>query len=192
MELIVNAGFGMETATKRELARFGINAPCKDGRFIFSGDGDCVANLNLNLSTADRVLIKLATFTAQSFDDLFDGVKTVPWVDIIPQDGAIIVKAKSVKSKLFALSAMQSITKKAIVDSLLAKYPTLPEDGDPYFVEVSVFQDIVTISLDTSGAGLHKRGYRLLTVKAPLKETLAAGIIELSGCAVYFIVLAIY
>lgn len=181
MEIVVNAGFGMETATKRELSRFGINAPCQDGRFIFSGDGDLIANLNLNLSTADRVLIKLASFHAESFDELFDGVKTVSWLDIIPQNGAIIVKAKSVKSKLFALSAIQSITKKAIVDTLLTKYNSLPEDGNPYFVEVSAFQDEITVLLDTSGSGLHKRGYRLLTVKAPLKETLASGIIELSG-----------
>ncbi|MBR7110428.1 MAG: class I SAM-dependent RNA methyltransferase [Clostridia bacterium] len=181
MELIVNAGFGMETATKRELSRFGINAPCKDGRFIFSGNDVDVAKLNLNLSTADRVLIKLTSFHAESFDELFDGIKTVSWLDFIPNSGAIIVKAKSVKSKLFALSAMQSITKKAIVDTLLTKYTSLPEDGEPYIVEVSAFQDEITVSFDTSGAGLHKRGYRLLTVKAPLKETLASGIIELSG-----------
>lgn len=181
MELIVNAGFGMETATKKELSRFGINAPCQDGRFLFSGDSESVAFLNLHLSTADRVLIKLASFHAESFDELFDGVKSVPWIDFLPQNCAIMVKAKSVKSKLFALSAIQSITKKAIVDSLLKKYESLPEDGDPYFIEVSALKDEITVSLDTSGAGLHKRGYRLLTVKAPLKETLASGIIELSN-----------
>ena len=181
MELIVNAGFGIETATKRELARLGINAPCEDGRFLFEGDSELVAKLNLHLSTADRVLIKLASFKAFTFDELFDGVKSIPWLDILPQNAGIMVKAKSVKSKLFALSSMQSITKKAIVDSMLKNCDSLPEDGDPYFIEVSALKDEVTVSLDTSGAGLHKRGYRKLTVKAPLKETLASGIIELSN-----------
>lgn len=181
MDILVNAGFGMETATKKELSRFGINAPCQDGRFLFSGDDEKVAYLNLHLSTADRVLIRLATFHAESFDELFDGVKSIEWLDYLPQSCAIIVKAKSVKSKLFALSAIQSITKKAIVDSMLTRYTSLPEDGDPYYIEVSALKDEITVAIDTSGAGLHKRGYRLLTVKAPLKETLASGIIELSS-----------
>ncbi len=181
MEILVNAGFGMETATKRELQRLNINAPCQDGRFHFFGEERDIARLNLHLSTADRVLLKLGAFKAESFDELFDGVKSVPWLDYIPENGAIIVKAKSVKSKLFALSAMQSITKKAIVDTLLKKYSSLPEDGDPYYIEVSALKDEITISLDTSGAGLHKRGYRKLVPVAPLKETLASGIIELSG-----------
>lgn len=181
MDILVNAGFGMETATKRELSRLNINAPCNDGRFVFSGDEESVAMLNLRLSTADRVLIRLSEFRAESFDELFEGVSQIKWSEYIPQNGAIIVKAKSVKSKLFALSSIQSITKKAIVNSLLKKYTNLPEDGDPYYLEVSILNDVVTIAIDTSGMGLHKRGYRKLVWQAPLKETLAAGIIELSG-----------
>ncbi len=181
MEIIVNSGFGMETATKKELTRLNINAPCIDGRFLFEGEERDIAKLNLHLSTADRVLIRLANFKAESFDDLFDGVKEVEWADFISQRGKIMVKAKSVKSKLFALSAIQSITKKAIVDSLLKRYPSLPEDGEPYYIEVSILKDEVTLSIDTSGDGLHKRGYRKLVWQAPIKETLASGIIELSG-----------
>ncbi len=181
MDIIVNSGFGMETATKRELLRLNVDAPCLDGRFVFSGEERDIAKLNLNLSTADRVLIRLKTFKAETFDELFDGVKEVNWCSFISKRGRIIVKAKSVKSKLFALSAIQSITKKAIVDTMLAKYPSLDEDEEEYFIEVSILKDEVTLAIDTSGAGLHKRGYRKLVWVAPLKETLASGIIELSG-----------
>ena len=181
MDIIVNSGFGMETATKKELLRLNVDAPCYDGRFVFSGEEKDIAKLNLNLSTADRVLIRLNTFKAESFDELFDGVKQVNWCDFISKRGKIIVKAKSVKSKLFALSSIQSITKKAIVDTLLTKYPTLDEDEEEYYIEVAIFKDEVTLAIDTSGIGLHKRGYRKLVWVAPLKETLASGIIELSG-----------
>ncbi len=181
MDILVICGFGMETATKLELKRLGYDAPCVDGRFEIKGDETDVVRLNLHLRTADRVLIKLATFVATTFDELFDGVSQVSWGDLLPQDGFIAVNAKSIKSTLFALSSIQSITKKAIVNCLLKKYPSLPESGDRYGVEVSIIRDSVVVSLDTSGAGLHKRGYRKLVWEAPIKETLAAGIIELSG-----------
>lgn len=181
MDIQVACGFGMETATKLELKRLGYDAPCIDSRFEIVGDGADVVKLNLYLRTADRVLIKLKKFTALTFDELFEGVNAINWVDFIPQDGFIAVNAKSIKSQLFALSSIQSITKKAIVDSMLKRYPSLPESGDRFSVEVSILKDEVTVAVDTSGAGLHKRGYRKLVWEAPIKETLASGIIELSG-----------
>lgn len=181
MNISVSCGFGMETATKRELKRLGIEAPAEDGRFDFEGTIRDVVRLNLHLRTADRVLIRIKTFRATTFDQLYEGVRDIPWREWISSDGFIAVNAKSVKSTLFALSAIQSITKKGIVDKLLSYYPSLPESGARYGVEVSILRDEVTVSLDTSGAGLHKRGYRKLVWEAPIKETLAAGIIELSG-----------
>lgn len=181
MNISVACGFGMETATKRELKRLGIDAPALDGRFEFEGGEKDVARLNLYLRTADRVLIKLKSFRATTFDELYEGIKEIAWKEWISRDGFIAVGAKSVKSALFSLSAIQSITKKAIVDRLLQSYSVLPESGARYSVEVSILRDEVVVSLDTSGAGLHKRGYRKLVWEAPIKETLASGIIELSG-----------
>ncbi|MBQ2714165.1 MAG: class I SAM-dependent RNA methyltransferase [Clostridia bacterium] len=181
MEIQVACGFGMETATKLELKRLGYDAPCIDGRFELKGDSRDIVSLNLHLRTADRVLITLKKFTATTFDELFDGVSEIDWANYLPRNGFIAVNAKSIKSTLFALSSIQSITKKAIVNVMLKTYPSLPEDGDRFCVEVNVLRDEVTISLDTSGAGLHKRGYRKLVWEAPIKETLASGIIELSG-----------
>lgn len=181
MNIIVACGFGMETATKRELKRLGVDAPASDGRFEFEGTDKDIVRLNLYLRTADRVLIKLKSFRATTFDELYEGIKEIPWKEWISPDGFIAVGAKSVKSTLFSLSAIQSITKKAIVDRLLACYPVLPESGARYSVEVSILRDEVVVSLDTSGMGLHKRGYRKLVWEAPIKETLASGIIELSG-----------
>ena len=184
MDISVACGFGMETATKRELKRLGIDAPAKDGRFDFEGTMGDVVRLNLHLRTADRVLIKLSTFTATTFDELYEGVKGISWREWIAKDGFIAVNAKSVKSTLFSLSSIQSITKKAIVDSLLSTYTTLPESGARYCIEIAIYNDQATIYIDTSGVGLHKRGYRKLVWEAPIKETLAAGIIELSGWTV--------
>ena len=181
MDIIVACGFGMETATKRELKRLNIDAPAEDGRFEFCGTIEDIVKLNLHLRTADRVLIKLKKFKATTFDELFDGVYSIPWREWIAKDGFIAVDAKSIKSTLFALSSIQSITKKAIVNNLLNTYATLPEDGARYSIEISIIKDEVTVALDTSGMGLHKRGYRKLVWEAPIKETLASGIIELSG-----------
>lgn len=181
MDILVLCGFGMETATKLELKRLGYDAPCIDGRFEIKGNEADVVRLNLHLRTADRVLIRLNSFTALTFDQLFEGVLQIDWCEILPQDGFIAVNAKSIKSTLFALSSIQSITKKAIVTKMLQKYPTLPESGERFGIEVSIIRDNVVVALDTSGAGLHKRGYRKLVWEAPIKETLAAGIIELSN-----------
>ncbi|MFA5448992.1 MAG: class I SAM-dependent RNA methyltransferase [Clostridia bacterium] len=180
MDIMVAVGSGAETATKIELREMGIDAPCINGRFVFEGSGLEVAKCNLLLRTADRVYIRLKIFTAVTFDELFDNTINYPWEDIVSRRGAIIVNAKSVKSKLFALSSIQSIAKKAIVERLKKKYTHLPEDGAPHKIEISIYSDEVTIALDTSGDGLHKRGYRDLVYEAPIKETLAAAIIKLS------------
>lgn len=180
MEIIVNSGSGIETATKLELRDLGIDAPCLNGKFAFHGGTEEIVKCNLYLRTADRVSVRLAKFTATTFDMLFDNVKEIPWEDIIAADGAIIVNAKSVDSKLFALSAIQSITKKAIVVRLHNKYKNLPENGAPYLLEINIYKDEVSVLLDTSGDGLHKRGYRDLVWEAPIKETIAAAILKLS------------
>ena len=171
----------METATKLELRRLGYDAPCVDGKFEIEGNETDMVRLNLHLRTADRVSILLNRFRATTFDELFQGVEEVMWCDYIPQNAFIAVNAKSINSTLYALSAIQSITKKAIVNSLLKRYSSLPEDGYRFGIDVNIIKDEVSLSLDTSGSGLHKRGYRKLVWEAPIKETLAAGIIELSG-----------
>lgn len=181
MNITVACGFGMETATKRELKRLNVDAPAIDGRFEFEGTERDVVRLNLHLRTADRVLIKLKSFKATTFDQLYEGISEVNWLEWIEKDAFIAVNAKSVKSTLYSLSSIQSITKKAIVDRLLAHYVSLPESGARYCIEVAIIDDEVSLYIDTSGIGLHKRGYRKLVWEAPIKETLAAGIIELSG-----------
>ncbi len=179
MELVVHSGFGIETATKLELRRLGIEAPSIGGRFCFDGDGLDIARLNLKLRTADRVSIMLNRFVATDFDTLFDGVYSVDWRSIVPRDAAIIVNAKSINSKLYALSAIQSITKKAILSKLI-KSGRWDESGVAFRLEIAIIDDEVSVLLDTSGDGLHKRGYRDLVYEAPIKETIAAAIIELS------------
>ncbi|MBR2385076.1 MAG: class I SAM-dependent RNA methyltransferase, partial [Clostridia bacterium] len=141
-----------------------------------------IAKCNMYLRTANRVGIILGEFKAETFDDLFDGLKQIAFEEFIPADGKIIVTAKNVLSKLFAISATQSISKKAICERLFSKYriTTLPESGERYKVEVAILKDHVTVMLDTSGDGLHRRGYRGLVGEAPLKETLASAIIQLS------------
>lgn len=180
MEIHVSCGSGVETATKIELRELGIDAPCINGRFIFEGKPEDVARCNLLLRTADKVQLALARFRAESFDELFEGVQSIPWQDYIPETAAIIVNAKSIKSKLFGLSAIQSISKKAIIVSLKKKYRSLPESGEGVKIEISIAEDEATVSLDTTGEGLHKRGYRDLVWEAPIRETLAAAIIKLS------------
>ncbi|MDD3946937.1 MAG: class I SAM-dependent RNA methyltransferase [Clostridia bacterium] len=180
MEIQVGCGAGVETATKIELRELGIDAPCIHGRFIFEGNGEDIAKCNLLLRTADRVQVVLGRFAAATFDALFEGVKSIAWQEIVSRNAAIIVNARSTKSALFALSSIQSIAKKAIVVNLKKKYSSLPETGAPVRIEISLYQDEATVTLDTSGDGLHKRGYRDLVWEAPIRETLAAAIIKLS------------
>ncbi|MFI3229794.1 MAG: class I SAM-dependent RNA methyltransferase [Bacillota bacterium] len=180
MKIIVTSGFGIETATKLELRSLGIDAPSERGRFYFDGTVDDVINCNLHLRAAGKVYVELAKFEASTFDDLFDGVHQLNWADIIPQNGVIIVNAKSIDSTLFAVSSLQSVSKKAIVKKLCEKYRSLPEDGIAVKIEISIVNDICSVLLDTTGDGLHKRGYRDMVWEAPIKETIAAAIVKLS------------
>ena len=182
-EITVTCASGVEKVLKSELNRLGYqDVPAINGALTFSGDLNAVAKCNLNLRTADRVYIKIATFTAEDFDCLYEGTKSVRWEDYLPIDSKILVNGKSVKSKLFALSACQSIIKKAIVDRLGEKYKVnrLLENGADYFIEFAILKDQVTLLLNTSGVGLHKRGYRDLVGIAPIKETLASALLLLS------------
>lgn len=184
MEICVTSASGIEAVTKRELYKIigKEDLSAINGRIKFDGDESDVAKCNLNLRTGNRVEIVLGGFKAETFDDLFDGVKSIPFEEYIDRDGKIIVNAKSVQSKLFAYSAIQSVSKKAICERLCKKFGVneLGESGARYKIEVAALKDYVTVTLDTSGDGLHRRGYRGLVGEAPLKETLAAALVELS------------
>lgn len=184
MEICVTSASGIEAVTKRELYKIigKEDLSAINGRIKFDGDESDVAKCNLNLRTGNRVEIVLGGFKAETFDDLFEGIKAIPFEEYICRDGKIIVNAKSVKSKLFAYSAIQSVSKKAICERLCKKFGVneLGESGARYKIEVAALKDYVTVTLDTSGDGLHRRGYRGLVGEAPLKETLAAALVELS------------
>lgn len=184
MEICVTSASGIEAVTKRELYKIigKENLSAINGRIKFEGDESDVAKCNLNLRTGNRVEIVLGGFKAETFDDLFEGIKAIPFEEYISRDGEIIVSAKSVQSKLFAYSAIQSVSKKAICERLCKKFGVneLNESGARYKIEVAALKDYVTVTLDTSGDGLHRRGYRGLVGEAPLKETLAAALVELS------------
>ncbi len=184
MEICVTSASGIEAVTKRELYKIigKEDLSAINGRIKFEGDESDVAKCNLNLRTGNRVEIVLGGFKAETFDDLFEGIKAIPFEEYICRDGKIIVNAKSVQSKLFAYSAIQSVSKKAICERLCKKYGVneLNESGARYKIEVAALKDYVTVTLDTSGDGLHRRGYRGLVGEAPLKETLAAALVELS------------
>lgn len=184
MEICVTSASGIEAVTKRELYKIigKEDLSAINGRIKFEGDESDVAKCNLNLRTGNRVEIVLGGFKAETFDDLFEGIKAIPFEEYICRDGKIIVNAKSVQSKLFAYSAIQSVSKKAICERLCKKFGVneLGESGARYKIEVAALKDYVTVTLDTSGDGLHRRGYRGLVGEAPLKETLAAALVELS------------
>ncbi len=183
MDITVTCASGIEKTVKSELARLGYNdAPAINGAITFKGDALAVARCNVNLRSADRVYIKLKEFPALDFDSLFEGVLSIPWQDIIPKDGKILVNGKSVRSKLFALSACQSIVKKAIIEKMSKSYGSsyFSEKGATYEIEFAIYKDVCSIYLNTSGAGLHKRGYRDLVGIAPIKETLASGLLLMS------------
>ena len=183
-ELITPCHFGLESVLKREITDLGYEVSAvEDGRVTFVGDAEAVARVNICSRTAERVLIKLGSFHAESFEDLFQGTKALPVDDWIPKDGRFYVaKAASVKSKLFSPSDIQSIMKKAMVDRLSGIYGIkwFEEDGADYPFRVFIKKDEVTVGLDTTGESLHKRGYRKLTAKAPIAENLAAALIMLT------------
>lgn len=183
LDLIATSTFGLEAVLARELEGLGYAAKItQTGRVEFSGDALAVARTNLWLRTADRVQIRVGRYAAGDFEALFDGVYALPWQQWIARDGEFPVAGRSVKSRLTSVPALQRAVKKAIVEKLRSAYhtSTLPETGARVAVEVSLLEDVATLTIDTSGDGLHKRGYRDLTGAAPLRETLAAGLVLLS------------
>ncbi|MCX7903378.1 MAG: class I SAM-dependent RNA methyltransferase [Caloramator sp.] len=182
-DIVATCAFGIEGILKEELLKLGIKDIAVDnGKVTFKGDEKDIVRCNLWLRTADRIFIKIKEFEAQTFEELFQGTKTVNWGDILPKDARIHVVGKSVKSKLFSVSDCQAIVKKAIIESMKNKYKIdwFEESGPTYKIEISLLKDIATLTLDTSGTGLHKRGYRQLAGEAPLKETLASALVYLS------------
>ena len=180
--LVAPCFFGTEHTLSFEVKRLGAqNVRVTDGRVAFDGDAFMIAAANLNLRTAERVLLLLKTFPASTFDELFDGVYAIPWEELIPTDAQFPVKGSSLSSQLSSVPACQSIVKKAVVKRLQYghKTSTLPETGAVYKIRFALRKNVVEVMLDTSGDGLHKRGYRKNATLAPIKETLAAAIADL-------------
>ena len=184
IELIAPCHFGLEAVLKREILDLGYEiSSVEDGRVTFQGDAEAVCRANIFLRTAERVLLKVGSFQAVSFEELFEKTKALPWEAYIPKAGKFwVTKASSVKSRLFSPSDIQSVMKKAMVRRLQEHYrmECFPEDGPEYPVRVFLMKDQVTVGIDTSGASLHKRGYREVSGKAPITETLAAALIMLT------------
>ena len=175
--------FGMEALVKKEINELGYEiTEVKNGRITFKGDLKAAVEANLWLRTAERVLIKMGEFKAENFDQLYEGVKNLNWSDWLPINAEFPVSGKSIDSKLDSVPACQSVTKKAVVDSMKEKYNIswFEEDGAEFPIEVALYKDKAVLTIDTSGTGLHKRGYRKASVAAPLQETISAGMIYLS------------
>lgn len=183
-ELIAPCHFGLEAVLKREIQDLGYEiSKVEDGKVTFWADAQGIADANVFLRTTERILLKVAEVEATTFEELFDKTKELPWENFIPRDGKFwVTKANSVKSKLFSPSDIQSIMKKAIVERLKNVYGIswFPEDGESFPIRVAFMKDVATIGIDTSGVSLHKRGYRQMTVKAPITETLASALIMLT------------
>lgn len=184
MKLIAPCHFGLEAVLKREIQDLGYEIDrVEDGRVTFLADAEGIARANIFLRTTDRILLQAARFKATTFDELFEGIKAIPWEEYLPEDAKFwVTKASTTKSKLFSAPDIQSIVKKAMVERMKQKYRTnwFPETGAAYPVRIFLLKDEVTVGLDTSGEPLHKRGYRQLTSKAPITETLAAALIMLT------------
>lgn len=183
-ELIAPCHFGMEAVLKREIIDLGYEiSQVEDGRVTFVGDDEAICRANIFLRTAERVLVKVGSFRAETFEELFQGTKAIAWEEYIPQDGKFwVAKASSIKSRLFSPSDIQSIMKKAMVERMKGAYglERFPETGSSYPLRVFLYKDMVTVGIDSTGESLHKRGYRTLTSKAPITETLAAALILLT------------
>lgn len=183
-ELIAPCHFGLEAVLKREIQNLGYEVSAvEDGKVTFWGDAGAIAYANVFLRTTERILLKVGQVRATTFEELFQATRALPWELYIPKNGRFwVTKANSVKSKLFSPSDIQSIMKKAMVERLKEKYHQewFPEDGASYPVRVSFMKDVATIGIDTSGVSLHKRGYRQMTAKAPITETLAAALLMLT------------
>ncbi|MED3852951.1 class I SAM-dependent RNA methyltransferase [Priestia megaterium] len=183
-KIIATAAMGIEALVAKEVRALGYDCEVDNGKVIFEGDELAIARCNLWLRTADRIKVQIGQFKARTFDELFEQTKALNWGDYLPVDAQFPVSGKSVKSKLFSVSDCQSIVKKAIVDSMKKHYNKttgwLEETGSTFKIEVALLKDVATLTIDASGAGLHKRGYRVGQGEAPLKETLAAALIMLT------------
>ena len=184
IELIAPCHFGLEAVLRKEITDLGYDVKqVEDGKVTFLGDWESVCYANIFLRTAERILVKVGSFKAVTYDDLFEGTRALPWEDFIPRDGKFwVAKAASIKSALFSPSDIQSVMKKAIVERLKGVYHVswFEETGCDFPLRVTIMKDEVTIGLDTTGISLHKRGYRKMTAKAPISETLAAALISLT------------
>ena len=183
-ELIAPCHFGLESVVKNEIYDLGYEiTEVDDGRVTFEGDAEAIVRANLSLRTAERILLKIGSFHAETFEDLFQGTRALPWEELLPKDARFwVTKASSVKSKLFSPSDIQSVMKKAMVSRMSEHYglTLFPETGASYPVRVFIKKDEVTVAVDTTGESLHKRGYRKYKVQAPIAENLAAGLIALT------------
>jgi putative N6-adenine-specific DNA methylase len=183
IEFIASTLFGVEAITAREVKELGYkDITVENGKVTFVGDEMALCRSNLWIRTAERIYVKIGEFTATTFEELFEGTKALPWEDWIPEDGRFPVEGYSIKSKLFSVSDCQAIVKKAVAERLKKKYKKewFEENGATYKIKFSLMKDKVTLMIDTSGEGLHKRGYRVISNEAPLRETLAAAMIMLS------------
>jgi putative N6-adenine-specific DNA methylase len=183
LQLIATSAFGIEAVAARELKWLGYDdQQVETGRITFAGDEEAICRTNIWLRTADRVLLKMGEFTALTFDELFEGTRALPWDEWLPGDAQFPVDGKSVSSKLASVPDCQAIVKKAIVEKMKQRYKKqwFEESGPLYRIEVSLLKDRATLTVDTSGPGLHKRGYRDLVSEAPLKETLASALLLIS------------
>ena len=181
--LIAPCYFGTESVLSYEVKKLGAaDVEVSDGKVTFKGDEHIIAAANINLRTAERVVILLKEFKAKTFDELFDGVFSIDWASLMPKDAQFPVKGSSLSSTLSSVPACQKIVKKAIVESMKKGHNTkiLSETGNLYKIRVALRKDVVSVMLDTSGDGLHKRGYRRNSGEAPIKETLAAAIVDLA------------
>ncbi|GMB08294.1 THUMP domain-containing class I SAM-dependent RNA methyltransferase [Thermolongibacillus altinsuensis] len=181
--LIATAAMGLESVVADEIRKLGYDCQVENGKVTFSADERAICRANLWLRTADRVKLKIGEFQATTFEELFEQTRALPWADFIPVHAQFPVIGKSVKSKLFSVSDCQAIVKKAVVESLKQRYRVswFEETGPLFRIEVALHKDIATLTIDTSGAGLHKRGYRIKQGEAPLKETLAAALVQLTN-----------
>lgn len=183
-DLIATSAMGLEAIVAKEVRDLGYECEVENGKISYKGDALAIARSNMWLRTADRVKIKIGEFKAYTFDELFEKTKALPWEQFLPEDAEFPVSGKSVKSKLFSVSDCQAIVKKAIVERLRTQYKKttwFEENGSLFKIEVALLKDVVTLTIDTSGSGLHKRGYRTGQGEAPLKETLAAALIQLTN-----------
>ncbi|MDG5470602.1 class I SAM-dependent RNA methyltransferase [Jeotgalibacillus sp. ET6] len=183
-KLIATAAMGLEAVVAKEVQKLGYKTTVENGKIMYEGDEEAIVRSNLWLRTADRVKIVMGEFKVYSFDQLFEQTKALPWDKLLPVDAAFPVSGKSIKSQLYSVPDCQAIVKKAIVEKLKSSYKRmsfLDESGPTFKIEVAIRNDTATLTIDTSGAGLHKRGYRVGQGEAPLKETMAAALVQLTN-----------